>query len=106
YLEFTPPKGSGYAVQFWNGQLSLATAAAITVGGTDVANIDAHLVAGYAATGTVTDAFGTPVSGSVVDAFLATGPCCFLIRSDVTDQAGHFLLELASGASYKVRFAG
>ena len=101
---FIPAKGSGYAVQVFQGQPSTATATALWVGTADV-TADAHLVTGYPLTGVVTDTAGRPQAGVSVMAYVAGPGCCYFVRNDTTAADGSYLLELAADTTYKIRFA-
>ena len=104
-VSFSPPAGSNYVRQFYNGQASYATAdtVGVTVGQT-VADINAAFAPGAQISGSVTAAdTGAGLSGVQVYAYGANQA---FSGSAQTDSAGHYTLGGLLTGSYKIQFDG
>lgn len=103
-VQFTPPNGSNYASQHYNGVTGQDAPTPLTLTArTTTSNVDAALAAGGQISGTVTNGMtGSPAQGIFVYAYDSSGD---QFAGATTDAGGHYTLNgLSPSASYRVEF--
>jgi hypothetical protein len=101
-IEFSPPSGSDYALEYYNDVRNFSAATAVPVAaGATVANINAQLAKVGKIAGKVTGPGGVAIAGVDVVAYpVGSGE----FASATTDSSGIYTLRLSSG-SYKIEFS-